>query len=98
MKPGEARIRRVTGYEAMANEVSAALDALDEARERLESLGAEIDALEAYYKSALWKKDFAADEAGLIPPDVKRGVLSEDGLCELLDRVREAKERGLRDK
>lgn len=41
-------------------------------------------ALAAYYGSDEWKQDFADDEAGLLPKDLKRGVLSEDGLWNLL--------------
>ena len=41
--------------------------------------------LSSYYKS-LWKDDFEADEKGLIPKDMKRGILSEDGLYDLLSR------------
>ena len=33
--------------------------------------------------------DFAADEAGNLPPDLKRGVLSEDGIWNLLSDYRE---------
>ncbi|MBQ8221237.1 MAG: DUF4298 domain-containing protein [Bacteroidaceae bacterium] len=39
--------------------------------------------LAAYYGSDEWKQDFADDEAGLLPKDLKRGVLSEDGLWNL---------------
>ena len=38
------------------------------------------DILETYYHSNLWKVDFASDENGILPKDLKRGVLSEDGL------------------
>lgn len=41
--------------------------------------------LAAYYGSDEWKQDFADDEAGLLPKDLKRGVLSEDGLWNLLE-------------
>jgi hypothetical protein len=37
----------------------------------------------------LWKQDFAADEAGKLPSDLKRGVLSEDGIWNLLSDYRE---------
>jgi hypothetical protein len=40
--------------------------------------------LSEYYGSAAWKRDFAADEAGLLPKDLKRGVLSEDGIYNML--------------
>ena len=38
--------------------------------------------------SELWKLDFAADEAGNLPPDLKRGILSEDGIWNLLTDYR----------
>lgn len=41
--------------------------------------------LSEYYESPLWKEDFAADEAGELPKDLKRGVLSEDGIYNLLE-------------
>ena len=40
--------------------------------------------LAEYYTSDEWKQDFADDEAGRLPKDLKRGVLSEDGLWNLL--------------
>ena len=43
-----------------------------------------ITTLSAYYGSDEWKQDYADDEAGLLPKDLKRGVLSEDGLWNLL--------------
>ncbi len=39
--------------------------------------------LSSYYET-LWKDDFEADENGLIPKGMKRGILSEDGLYDLL--------------
>lgn len=49
--------------------------------------------LEEYYGSKEWKKDFADDEKGLLPPDLKRGVLSEDGIWNLLEEARALKDR-----
>ena len=40
--------------------------------------------LAEYYTSDEWKQDFADDEASRLPKDLKRGVLSEDGLWNLL--------------
>ena len=40
--------------------------------------------LSEYYASPLWREDFEADEAGLLPKDLKRGVLSEDAVYDLL--------------
>lgn len=44
-----------------------------------------LSTLEAYYTSPAWRTDFEADEAGHLPPDLKRGVLSEDGIYNLLE-------------
>ena len=40
--------------------------------------------LAEYYASDEWKQDFTDDEAGLLPKDLKRGVLSEDGIWNVL--------------
>lgn len=53
--------------------------------QRAENGSAELlGELSEYYGSAAWKRDFAADEAGLLPQKLKRGVLSEDGIYNLL--------------
>ena len=36
--------------------------------------------LDEYYTSGEWQEDYEADEEGLLPADLKRGVLSQDGL------------------
>ena len=43
-------------------------------------------ALIDYYESGQWLKDYEADERGELPPTLKRGVLSQDGLWELLQK------------
>ena len=37
-----------------------------------------------YYESGQWLRDYEADERGELPRDLKRGVLSQDGLWNLL--------------
>ena len=54
-----------------------------------ESVLPDLKELEAYYTSPEWQEDYAADEAGLLPEGLKRGVLSQDGICDLLDRFRD---------
>ncbi|MBR6376765.1 MAG: DUF4298 domain-containing protein [Oscillospiraceae bacterium] len=43
--------------------------------------------LEAYYSSGQWLEDYEADERGELPPDLKRGVLSQDALYDLLEET-----------
>lgn len=59
----------------------------------LEKIEPEIKRLEEYYTGKYWKIDRHLDEEGKIPKDLKRGVLSEDGISDLLDRYDELKER-----
>ena len=63
-------------------ELSAALD-------EYEAVQDDLRALNEYYDSKQWKQDFADDEAGRFPADLKRGVLSEDALWNLLSDVSE---------
>lgn len=72
---------------------SAALTELSAALRNYASVQDDLAALNAYYGSDEWKNDFADDEAGLLPATLKRGVLSEDGLWNLLADHRELEER-----
>jgi hypothetical protein len=45
-----------------------------------------LSELRDYYVSDAWKRDFSSDEAGLLPKELKRGVLSQDGIYDLLEK------------
>ena len=68
---------RLNKASAAVMELSAALDKYEAAQEALKILS-------DYYGSDEWKQDFADDEAGRLPANLKRGVLSEDGIWNLL--------------
>ena len=38
-----------------------------------------------YYLGGRWLSDYEADERGALPADLKRGVLSQDGIWNLLE-------------
>lgn len=82
-----SRTVRIKEMEGRYDKVKAALTELEKAEEKLAGLSEEIDILREYYESGRWQKDFEADEQGKIPKDLKRGILSEDGLWNLLDDV-----------
>lgn len=67
---------------------SAAVKRLEAALDRYESVQQAIAALDEYYGSDLWRQDLADDEAGLLPENLKRGVLSQDAIWNLLADVR----------
>ena len=48
-----------------------------------------IKILVDYLDSGMWLKDYELDEKGLIDQSVKRGILSEDGLYNLIFEIRE---------
>jgi hypothetical protein len=75
--------------EALLDDARAALDALNNALDGYEKVREEIDRLEAYYTGEDWRQDFEDDEEGRLPADLKRGVLSEDGIYDLLEDDRE---------
>ena len=80
-------IERIKWMEQRYNNALAAIK--DGAAVSLKAVKEDVAELSKYYGSELWKQDFAADEAGKLPPDLKRGVLSEDGIWNLLSDYRE---------
>lgn len=77
-------IERVSKMEAMLNQASEAIQELSAALDKYEKAHDAINTLDQYYGSEEWKEDFEADEAGLFPHDMKRGVLSEDAAWNVL--------------
>ena len=44
----------------------------------------QLQTLMQYYENGLWLQDYRLDELGQLPADLKRGVLSEDGVYNFL--------------
>ncbi|MBO5597259.1 MAG: DUF4298 domain-containing protein [Oribacterium sp.] len=65
------------------------MDALEKKMAEYEEFQTEIQVLEKYYTSQQWKDDFAMDEKGKLPERLKRGILSEDGIYNMLERNKE---------
>lgn len=51
------------------------------------SLRAMLQSLVTYYEHGQWLSDYELDERGLLPPWLKRGVLSEDGVYDFLSEI-----------
>lgn len=81
------QIKRIEKYEVIMQEIHEILE--DYSEDKFDVLHEKLSELAAYYGSDVWKEDFAADEKGLLPKDLKRGVLSEDGVYNLLEKYRE---------
>ena len=89
------QIERIRQMELRMERAAKAVMELSAALENYEAVQEDIAALDSYYGSEAWKQDFADDEAGLLPSDLKRGVLSEDGIWNLLEEARALKDRML---
>ena len=51
-----------------------------------------LKALKAYYEGGQWLRDYELDERGILPQTLKRGVLSQDGVYNLLAAIEEAQQ------
>ena len=84
MEINEFTIRRIEAMEAAFDRTALAVRLMESALDTYETVKVDIDRLTEYLESGAWREDFEADEAGLVPTTLKRGVLSEDGLYDLL--------------
>ncbi len=87
------RIGRIGQMEEKLDAALEAIRALEDAAEAYASVLEDIRALDGYLSGEDWRADYDADEKGLLPPDLKRGVLSEDGIYDMLEDNREVLER-----
>lgn len=62
---------------------------IDELISEFEQIQPDIIKLEEYYTGKYWKNDLRLDEEGKLPQDLKRGVLAQDSIHDLLDRNKE---------
>ena len=82
-------IERISQMEEILDRALSVMAELEKNLSELESLQPDIQKLEAYYTGKDWKADFRLDEQGKLPQDLKRGVLSEDAVYDLLEKNRE---------
>lgn len=78
------QIERIERMERYLNESEQAVKILSDALEQYEAAQKALKKLSDYYGSTLWMKDYEDDEAGKLPKDLNRGVLSEDAVYNLL--------------
>ncbi|MBR6882208.1 MAG: DUF4298 domain-containing protein [Bacteroidales bacterium] len=78
------QIERIQHFETLLDRVAPVLDNLEEALDAFDGIQEDVQELSSYYESDEWRDDFEADETGKLPADLKRGVLSEDGIYDVL--------------
>lgn len=85
------QIERIGRMEQLFDFVSTAIKELPKVPEKYEEIESAIAVLSEYYSND-WKHDYLDDEAGFLPKELERGVLSEDGLWNLFSDWNELKE------
>lgn len=79
-----ARVRQMESY------LDLVLEAMENAPESAtedEKIKNALWDLVDYYENGQWLQDYEIDEQGLLPEDLKRGVLAEDTLYNVLDEL-----------
>ncbi len=82
-------IQRITEMEEKLDRIQSVLEKLSSSLEEYRSISKDIKDLEKYYTGKNWKEDLKLDEEGKLPKDLKRGVLSEDAIYDLLNLNKE---------
>ena len=84
-------IERIHAMEQRLNRAAAAVKAMEDALDAYEAAQDDLRILGAYYESDRWMLDYEAEDT--LPPGMPRGVLSEDGIYDLLERNDELRAR-----
>ena len=90
------QIERIEEMERCLDASERAVRELSEALSAFEEVQPQFRKLSDYYGSVQWMQDYEDDEEGKLPLDLKRGVLSEDAVYDLIVDNRELMVRMLR--
>ncbi|MBQ3973968.1 MAG: DUF4298 domain-containing protein [Lachnospiraceae bacterium] len=90
---GENVPQHIYEMESILGRALQKMDDLERKISEFEAFQTQIRRLEAYYTGPQWKEDYAMEEAGKFPEKLRRGVLSQDGIWNMLERNSEMLER-----
>ena len=82
-------IRRVLRMEELFIRAKLMIDQVEDLDELDEETCWEFMKLEDYFESPEWQEDYERYERGEFPDGLMTDVLSEDAICDLLERYRE---------
>ena len=83
------QIERIKLMEQHLDKAAVAVRALSDALDLYSEAAESIEAIDDYLASDEWEHDFKDSEEGRLPKDLKCGVLSEDGIWNVVDTSRE---------
>lgn len=87
------QIERVSRMEAALVRLNDAIATVDAALDTYEQMWDDYRDLDSYYSGKAWWEDLEADNQGLLPDDLPRGVLSEDAAYDALGNAEVLRQR-----
>lgn len=87
------QINRIAHMEQIYDEIIQTLDSFELSLDQFQTIQTKLKELSDYYSSPLWLQDYDDDQENKLPNELKRGVLSQDGVYLLLERHKELLER-----
>lgn len=87
------QINRIAHMEQIYDEIIQTLDSFELSLDQFQTIQTKLKELSDYYTSPLWLQDYDDDQENKLPNELKRGVLSQDGVYLLLERHKELLER-----
>ncbi len=92
---GETRTERISRMEHYFDTLCHAVSSGTESFTSNPSLQSMLKDLTSYYEKGEWLADYEADERGELPSELKRGVLSQDGVYNLLFEIKQGEKEDL---
>ena len=77
-------VERIRAMEKRMRRAAKVAKSMEYALDEWDLMNSDLKVLNKYLGSEEWKADVKADEAGLLPTKMHRGVLSQDGIWDLL--------------
>ena len=87
------QIERIAQMEGRLIRVEETLTRIEATMEDFAAVQEDLQMLDEYLGSSEWHADRDADENRLLPSDLQRGVLSEDGIWNVLERYHVIRDR-----
>lgn len=80
-------ISRITKMEKLFDDLKFSFEKSKEEFYKNKNLQRKLKVLTNYYENGKWLKDYQLDEQNLLPKNLKRGILSQDGIYNFLSEV-----------
>lgn len=85
-------ISRITKMEKIFDDLKFSFEKSKEEFYKNKNLQRKLKVLTNYYENGKWLKDYQLDEENLLPKNLKRGILSQDGIYNFLSEVESREE------